>query len=246
MKKVVFFGSIGLAKRILDEIVLKQDVELVGVCCDKTINAWRQEESVYEYCIKHGIAILEDDDVIAAKADLGLSVRYNRIIRQNVIDSFSYGIVNTHGGILPEYRGSYCNINAILNGEKEYGVTLHYIDAGVDEGDIVAIKKTDILPEHTGRDLYRISEQFCYDLIAENIFDLLNGTNSRTPQSEFIKNGHKTAVFKAKETLTKKKLLPSDMTEELLIRTARAFDSDNHEPAYIEVSGRKIYLRMKY
>ena len=63
MKKVVFFGSIGLAKRILDEIILKQDVDLIGVCCEKSLNTWRKEESVYEYCIKNSIPILSDDDI---------------------------------------------------------------------------------------------------------------------------------------------------------------------------------------
>lgn len=246
MKKVVFFGSIGLAKRILVEIILKQDIQLVGVCCEKNINAWRQEESVYDYCVKNNIAILEDSDVIAARADLGISVRYNRIINQNVINSFSLGIVNTHGGILPEYRGSYCNVNAILNGEKEYGVTLHYIDAGIDEGDIIAIKKVDILPDHTGFDLYHISESLCYDLIADNIIELLNGTNLRIPQSEFIKNGHKTAVYRAKDTLQRKRIMLSEINEELTLKIVRAFDSDVHEPAYIDVAGRKIYFRMKY
>lgn len=67
-----------------------------------------------------------------------------------MIDSFSLGIVNTHGGILPEYRGSYCNINAIINDEQEYGVTLQYIDKGVDSEDIVAIKDVGIRESDTG------------------------------------------------------------------------------------------------
>lgn len=121
---------------------------------------------------------------------MGISVRYNKIIKQRVIDSFSLGIVNTHGGILPEYRGSYCNIIAIINGEQEYGVTLHYIDKGIDSGDIVAIKKVSIQESDTGFDLYQISEKFCYELIEENIDDLLNGKNNRITQSEYISNGH--------------------------------------------------------
>lgn len=71
--------------------------------------------------------ILPDEDIVTTKPDLRISVRYNKIIKQRVIDSFPLGIVNTHGGILLEYRGSYCNINAIINGEQDYGATLHYI-----------------------------------------------------------------------------------------------------------------------
>jgi len=243
--KVVFFGSIGLAKRILDEIVLKKNIELVGVCCEELNNTWRTDESVYEYCKKKNIPILADNEVVDAKADLGISVRYNRIIRDNVISSFRLGIVNTHGGILPEYRGSYCNINAIINNEKEYGVTLHYIDKGVDSGDVVAIKKTDILPTHTGFDLYQISEKFCYELIEENIDALLEGTNYRITQDNLIAQGHICNTYKAKSTIALKQINPLELDEKA-IRIVRAFDSDSHEPAFCEIGGTRIYLRSKF
>ena len=120
-----------------------------------------------------------------------------------MIDSFPQGIVNTHGGILPEYKGSYCNNNAIINGEEEYGVTLHYIDKGVDSGDIVAIKKVSINETDTGFDLYQISEKFCYELLTENIDGLLEGKNNRITQSEYIANGHCSNEYKAKATIEK-------------------------------------------
>lgn len=245
-RKVVFFGSIGIAKRILEEIVLQRDIELVGVCCVELENTWRTDESVFEFCQRKGIPILSDEDIIATKPDLGISVRYNKIIKQRVIDSFSLGIVNTHGGILPEYRGSYCNINAIINDEQEYGVTLHYIDKGVDSGDIVAIKKVSIHETDTGFDLYQISERFCYELIAENIDDLLDGKNNRTTQSEYISNGHCCNEYKAKETIEKKYIPQDKLFSGKSLRVIRAFDSASHEPAYTIINGRKIYLRVNY
>jgi methionyl-tRNA formyltransferase len=245
-KKVVFFGSIGIAKKILDELVLTRDLELVGVCCEPLTHSWRTEETVYDFCRTNRIPFLEDEDIIAAQPDLGISVRYNRIIRQPVIDSFKMGIVNTHGGILPEYRGSYCNINALINNEKEYGVTLHYIDSGVDSGDIVAIKKTLIKEQDTGFDLYKISESFCYDLMAENIDALLAGNNPRIPQEEYIAQGHVCNEYKAKKTLELKCINPAELQSDKALRIIRAFDSDSHEPAYTYIDRQKVYLRVKY
>lgn len=245
-RKVVFFGSIGIARRILEEIILQHDIELVGVCCVELEKTWRTDESVFEFCYRRGIQFLSDEDIIASKPDLGISVRYNKIIKQDVIDSFSMGIVNTHGGILPEYRGSYCNINAIINNEKDYGVTLHYIDKGVDTGDIVAIKKVSIQESNTGFDLYQISEKLCYELIEENIDDLLAGANSRIPQSEFINNGHCCNEYKAKATIDKKYIPQDEFFTAKGVRTIRAFNSPLHEPAYTIINGKRIYLRVDY
>lgn len=244
--KVVFFGSIGIARRILEEIVLAQDVDLLGVCCEKLINSWRDEVSVYEYIEKKGIPILELSQVPELKADLGISVRFNKIISDNVINSFRLGIVNTHGGILPEYRGSYCNVNAILNGETEYGVTLHYIQPGIDDGDIVDIKKMPIFDDYTGLDLYQESERLCYEIIADNIDELLKGSNKRVPQEEYIKAGHACNSYHRDETITAKDLTELKIDDPLWLKTVRAFDSPHHEPAFIRVGDKKVYVRFRF
>ena len=71
-------------------------------------------------------AILTFGEVVTLEPDIGFSVRYDKIIPVKVINAFKQGIFNIHGGILPEYRGSYCNINALINNETEYGVTALY------------------------------------------------------------------------------------------------------------------------
>ena len=245
MKKLVFFGSIGIARKILEEIVLKKEVELLGVCCEPVINSWRNEKSVYEYAKENNIKVLNFSEIESLELDLGISVRYNKIIPKAVIDSFKLGIVNTHGGILPEYRGSYCNINAILNGESEFGVTLHYIDKGVDSGDIIDIKKTKIENDQTGFDLYKISEEFCYELIKENIDELIEGTNKRITQQELIDAGHIAKEYKAKKTL-EKKCIDGIYDSNEIIRIVRAFDSPQHEPSYFTMNGKRIYLRYNF
>lgn len=77
-RKVVFFGSIGVAKRILEEIILQRDIELVGVCCVGLKKTWRTDESVFEFCQRKGIPILSDKDIVATKPDLGISLGITR------------------------------------------------------------------------------------------------------------------------------------------------------------------------
>lgn len=244
MKRVVFFGSIGLAKRCLEEIVMKEDVELLGVCCTQLTSTWREDESVYTFSKKNSIPILSFEEVEGLSPDIGFSVRYDKIIPQTTIDSFKQGIFNTHGGILPEYRGSYCNINALINDEEEYGVTLHYISQGVDAGDVVAIKKVRVEESDTGFSLYKKSEQLCYEVLKENINKIIDDENERIPQDVLIARGHKCGVYYAKSTISKKVIDINKIKDSLNV--IRAFDSPFHEPAYTIVGDKRIYLRTSY
>ena len=244
MKRVVFFGSIGLEKRCLEEIVMQEDVELLGVCCTQLTSTWREDESVYTFSKKNSIPILSFEEVEELSPDIGFSVRYDKIIPQTTIDSFKQGIFNTHGGILPEYRGSYCNINALINGEEEYGVTLHYISQGVDAGDVVAIKKVRVEEMDTGFSLYKKSEELCYEVLQENIKKIIDDENERIPQDELIANGHKCGVYYAKATISKKMIDIDEIKNSFNV--IRAFDSPFHEPAYTIVGDEKIYLRTNY
>ncbi|MGI6114440.1 MAG: methionyl-tRNA formyltransferase [Mahellales bacterium] len=244
MKRVVFFGSIGLARKCLEEIIMKQEIDLMGVCCSPVLSKWREDETVYSFCKKREIPILTFDEIKELSPDIGFSVRYDKIIPIEVIKSFSQGIFNIHGGILPEYRGSYCNINALINNEEEYGVTLHYISEGIDDGRIVAIKKIVISDEDTGFTLYKKSEQLCYEVLKENIKKIINNTNEKIAQEELIEAGHECKTYYVKSTLAKKFIEPENLMSSLNI--IRAFDSPYHEPAYTVINGKKVYLRVNY
>jgi methionyl-tRNA formyltransferase len=76
------------------------------------------------------------------------------IIPQEIIDIPKYGAINYHPSLLPRYRGGSAINWAIINGETETGVTIHYIDAGIDTGDIIIQEKVPISPEDTVASLY--------------------------------------------------------------------------------------------
>jgi len=78
---------------------------------------------------------------------LGIVFSYSRILWPQLIDIFPLGVVNLHGGKLPEYRGANVLQWAIINGENEIAMTLHYVDAGIDTGPVI-----DELPVPIGHD----------------------------------------------------------------------------------------------
>jgi UDP-4-amino-4-deoxy-L-arabinose formyltransferase/UDP-glucuronic acid dehydrogenase (UDP-4-keto-hexauronic acid decarboxylating) len=75
----------------------------------------------------------------AGPIDIGISINHPGILSQQVIDCFSHGVLNTHGGDLPRYRGNACQAWAILNGEPLVGLCVHRMAGGeLDSGDILA------------------------------------------------------------------------------------------------------------
>ncbi|NBV07123.1 MAG: formyl transferase [Proteobacteria bacterium] len=77
--------------------------------------------------------------------DLIISIRFGQILKNDVINIPRCGVLNLHSGILPNYRGVMASFWAILNGEKNLGTTLHYInDSKIDTGEIIAFSKTEI------------------------------------------------------------------------------------------------------
>ena len=71
--------------------------------------------------------------------DLIISIRYRKILKEQVIEIPKYGVINLHSGLLPEYRGAMATFWAMLNGDDTIGSTLHYISDGtIDTGRIIA------------------------------------------------------------------------------------------------------------
>lgn len=79
--------------------------------------------------------------------ELIVVVAYGRILPQYVLDFPKHGCINAHASILPKYRGAAPIQRAIIDGERETGVSVMQMDAGLDTGDVILIEKIDILPD---------------------------------------------------------------------------------------------------
>ena len=81
------------------------------------------------------------------KIDLMLQVVLDVILNNDLINTSKYGVVSSHGGVLPKYRGVDCTKWSVLNNEKEVGVSTIFLNSGVDTGDIISIGKVNIKKE---------------------------------------------------------------------------------------------------
>ena len=160
----------------------------MGVVCSRDApSAWRQlvgDRNMIDEVDRLGLPPVELEDLPALGADLGLSFRFHRILRRRDLDAFSLGIVNVHGAPLPEMRGSMCDAAALLEGRSEFGASLHWMDEGIDSGDLLAVERFPIAATDTVWDLFRRSNEVGLDLVDRKLSQILSGEAVGRAQSE--------------------------------------------------------------
>jgi len=114
--------------------------------------------------------------------DLLVVVAYGQILPQRLLDVPPHGCLNVHTSLLPRYRGAAPIQWAIANGEPETGVTIMKMDAGLDTGPILAVRRTPILPADDSQTLHDRLAQLGAALLAESIPEYVAGRIKPQPQ----------------------------------------------------------------
>ena len=107
---------------------------------------------------------------------------YGRILPEDILDTPPYGSINIHSSLLPKYRGAAPINWAILNGESVTGVTIMYMAAQLDDGDVIRCAETPIDPDEDAQTLTERLAQLGADTLLQAVEDLKNGTATCTPQ----------------------------------------------------------------
>ena len=107
--------------------------------------------------------------------ELIVVVAYGKLIPQEILDIPKYGCVNVHGSLLPELRGAAPIQWAVINGLEETGVTTMQLDAGLDTGDILLVKKTKIEENETSGELFERLKILGAEVLMETIAAMLKG-----------------------------------------------------------------------
>jgi len=190
MRTIVFayhnIGCVGI------EALLRNGFDIVAIFTHKDNpheNIWFN--SVAELSATRGIPVFAPENINHPlwvkkikefQPDVIFSFYYRNIVRKPILDIPSAGCLNLHGSFLPKYRGR-CPINWVLvNGEKETGVTLHYMTPKPDDGDIVCQKKIIITDDDTARSLHEKAAQAASVMLDEVLPRIKDGTANREPQ----------------------------------------------------------------
>lgn len=109
---------------------------------------------------------------------------YGRILPQEILDYPQFGCINVHSSLLPKYRGAAPIHWAILNGDRETGVTIMHMALALDAGDIIAQRATPIDPNETVEELHDRLAQLGAQLLVDTVAEIAAGTAGRIPQAE--------------------------------------------------------------
>lgn len=173
------------------------------------------------------------------EAEIGVSAYFGYILQPELLEMFPRGCINLHPSYLPFNRGAYPNVWSIIE-RSPSGVTLHYIDRGVDTGDIIAQRVVPVSVTDTGESLYRKLEHACLDLFAQSWPKVCSGEVPRVPQSQDSGCSHRRRDVEAIDEIDLEKAYNAG--ELINILRARTFDA--YPGAYFVHEGRKIYLRL--
>lgn len=118
--------------------------------------------------------------------DLIAVVAYGKILPKEVLDFPKYGCINLHVSLLPKYRGAAPMQRAIMEGERETGVTVMYMAEGLDTGDIITAESFPISDTDNFETVHDRSAEIGAVLLSDTAFKIEEGLASRTPQDDSL------------------------------------------------------------
>lgn len=160
--RIIFMGQAPFGGDCL-QTLLDQGEEIVGVITIPDKPVQKATNPVKELALEKDLPLLQparlkEPEALAwvkrLQPDLLVLAFVTDFVPQSMIDLATYGGINYHPSLLPKYRGGSAMNWAIINGETETGVTIHYIDAGVDTGPILLQERVPIAPDDTVKSLY--------------------------------------------------------------------------------------------
>ncbi len=195
--KIVFMGTPEFAVASLDALV-KAGCTIVGVITAPDKPAGRgmklQESAVKKYATEKGLHILQPEklknpqfleELKALNADLQIVVAF-RMLPEVVWNMPPMGTVNLHGSLLPQYRGAAPINWAVINGEKETGVTTFKLQQEIDTGNILLQDKFPIGENETAGEVHDRMKEIGAQLLVKTVQGLADGSLKETPQATVI------------------------------------------------------------
>lgn len=128
------------------------------------------------------------EKIKSLNADIGVCCSYNLKLNKEFLSSTRLGFINCHPSLLPMYRGAMPYFHIINNGEKESGITLHFMDENFDTGDIIYQEKFNLIPDETMGILFNRTTYMLSDALIKILKKIENNEEiKRFPQNKEIK-----------------------------------------------------------
>ncbi|MBO8136578.1 MAG: methionyl-tRNA formyltransferase [Desulfotomaculum sp.] len=193
--RIVYMGTPEFAVPCLKKII-KQNYQLVAVVTqpDKPKGRGKklQPPPVKVTAQKYNLPVYQPEKINTAEfitklkelePDLIVVVAYGKILPKEILNLPPLGCVNVHASLLPKYRGAAPIHWAVINGEKETGVTTMYMDEGMDTGDMILSRAVPIKEDETVGEVHDKLAELGAEVLGETLNLIAEGRAPRTPQN---------------------------------------------------------------
>ena len=195
--KIIFMGTPDFAKESL-EAVYNAGHEILTVVTNPDKKQGRgmklKPSPVKEFALEKDLNIMQPEKVRKNEEfinaikkinpDVICVVAYGKILPKEILEIPRYGCVNVHGSLLPRYRGAAPIQWAVLNGDKETGITTMYMDEGMDTGDMILKEKVEIGEDETTGELWDRLSKVGGNLLVRTLNEIEKGNAPRIKQGD--------------------------------------------------------------
>ncbi len=191
------------------EALYKSNHNIVGVFSQPDKPVGRKQvltpPPVKAFAVENGLTVYQPnslktedafDLIEGLKPDIMVVVAYGKILPKRILDLPKYGCVNVHASLLPKYRGAAPIQWAVINGDKETGVTIMKMAEGIDTGDMIFVEKTEISENETSAELFDRLAVLGAEALIKALDSIENGTAEYTVQDDALST-HAEKITKA-------------------------------------------------
>ena len=193
--RIVFMGTPDFAVNVLQGLIDNYKDDIVGVVSqpDKLVGRHQvlTNTPVKELALKYNIPVVqpikirnEYNLVLDFKPDIIITCAYGQIIPKEILDYPKYGCINVHASLLPKLRGGAPIHKAIIDGYDKTGITIMYMDVGMDTGDMISKVEVPILDSDNLESLHDKLSEAGTKLLIDTLPSIFDGTNNREKQVE--------------------------------------------------------------
>ena len=197
MLNILFMGTPDFARKSLEEIY-NNGFNVIGIVTNPDKPKGRGMKMiaspVKEFGLEKNIPVYQPlkirnndsfiEEMKSLKPDVICVVAYGKILPKEILDIPKYGCINVHGSLLPKYRGAAPIQWAVINGEKQTGITTMYMDVGMDTGDMILKEIVDIGEDETTGELWERLSIIGGKLLVNTLKLIESGNAPREKQSD--------------------------------------------------------------
>ena len=191
--KVVFMGTPEFSVNVLNKLI--ENTNVIGVVTqpDKIVGKSNEKSftPIKKIAIENNIKVFqpekirkEYEEILSLNPDIIITCAYGQIIPSVILDYPKYGCINVHASLLPYLRGGAPIHHAIIDGYDKTGITIMYMDKGMDTGDIISQEEIPILESDCVGTIHDKLSILGSELLIKTLPSIIDGTNERIKQDE--------------------------------------------------------------